>query len=177
MGCSKGNTMQKINKKDFYPVQRGWFAGHLYNKMINNKDIIVLTGDLGYGQFDKIRKDFPKRFINTGAAEQTLLDIAVGLALAGKIPVVYTITSFYLRAAEAISLYLNGEKINVKMVGGGRDDDYKHDGPSHMAYQAQDFIKSMKNIKNYYPETNEEVLTMMDEMLESKSPSFISVRR
>jgi len=169
--------MKKILKKDFYPVQRGWFAGHLYNKMIDNKDIIVLTGDLGYGQFDKIRDDFPDRFYNVGASEFSMLGIAVGLALSGKVPVVYTITSFYLRAAEIISLYLNGEKINVKMIGGGRDDDYSHDGPSHMAYASQDYIKSMKNIKNYYPETNEQVLTMMDEMLESNQPSFISVKR
>jgi len=166
-----------IKQKDFYPSQRGWFAGHLYNKMEKNEDIIVLTGDLGWGQFDKIREDFPDRFKNCGASEQALLDIAVGVALAGKIPVVYTITPFYLRGAETISLYLNGEKANVKMVGGGRDDDYKKDGPSHMAYQAQDFLKSQKNIKQYFPETNKQLLTMLDELLESKDPSFISVKR
>ena len=169
--------MKKIDQKDFHPSQRGWFAGHLYNTMISNPDIIVLTADLGFGQFDKIRADFPDRFYNVGAAEQSLLDIAVGLALSGKIPVVYTITSFYLRASETISIYLNHEKINVKMVGGGRDQDYAHDGFSHDCTPAQDFIKSMKNIQQFYPESNEELLTMMDELLASDKPSFISVRR
>lgn len=170
--------MNKLDQKDFHPSQRGWFAGHLYNKMIDNPDIIVVTADLGYGQFDKIRVDFPDRFINVGAAEQSMIDIAVGLALSGKIPVVYTITSFYLRAAEAISLYINHEKISVKMVGGGRDDDYSHhDGFSHDCTPAQDFINSMTNIRTYYPAVNKQILTMMDELLASDKPSFISVKR
>jgi len=169
--------MKPVDPKDFHQSQRGFFAGVLYNAMIDNPKIVVLTGDLGWGQFDKIRNDFSDRFINTGAAEQCLLDIAVGLALAGKIPVVYTITSFYLRAAETISLYINHEKLNVKLVGGGRDDDYKHDGPSHMGYAAQDFLKSMPNITQYYPQTTDEVVSMLHTLLSESSPSFISMKR
>lgn len=169
--------MKKVDQKDFYPSQRGWFAGHLYNKMIDDPNLIVVTADLGYGQFDKIRSDFPDRFINVGAAEQSMVDIAVGLALAGKTPVIYTITSFYLRAAEGISLYINHENINVKMIGGGRDQDYAHDGFSHDCTPAQEFIKSMSNIKSYYPETNEDLLKFMDEMFATDRPCFLSVRR
>jgi len=168
---------ERIRNWKIHPSQRGNFAFALYKEMVKNENIILLTGDLGYLQWDAIREDFPDRFINVGASEFAMLGIAVGLALEGKIPLVYTITSFYLRAAEVISLYLNGEKANVKMIGGGRDDDYKHDGPSHMCYTAQDFIKSMKNIKNYYPETNEEIPEMLSELLSSNDPSFISVKR
>ena len=170
-------TEERIKNWKIYPSQRGYCSYALYKEMAKNDNIILLTGDLGFGQWDFIRADFPDRFINCGAAEFSMLGIACGLALDGKIPIVYTITSFYLRAAEIISLYINHEKINVKMIGGGRDDDYAHDGYSHFCTPAQDFIKSMKNIKQYYPETNEEVLSMMVEMLKSDQPGFISVRR
>lgn len=169
--------MKPIDQNSFHPSQRGWFAGTLYNEMISNEKIIVLTGDLGYGQFDKIRADFPDRFINTGAAEQALLDIACGLALEGKIPFVYTITPFYLRAFETLRTYINHEKIPVRMVGGGRDKDYAHDGFSHDACDIQEFLNPLKNIVQHFPQEKEDVPTFIKQMIDLHQPSFISVKR
>lgn len=168
--------MTPLDPKTFHNSQRGWFAGSLYNEMISNQNIIVLTGDLGYGQFDKIRADFPERFINTGAAEQALLDIACGLALEGKMPVVYTITPFYLRAFETLRTYINHEKIPVHMVGGGRDKDYAHDGFSHDASDIKSFLDPLSNIQQFWPEEKEDVPQMIHDMLIDK-PTFISVKR
>lgn len=168
--------MQKIEEKDFHQSQRGYFAGCLYNTMIDNPDIFLLTGDLGFGMLDKIRDDFPKRFILCGASEQAMLGIAVGLALKGKIPFVYTISSFFMRAAETIGLYLHGEQIPVKMCGSGRDDDYKHDGISHFSYLTQDFVKSL-NIVQFYPQEKEEMQEVIKDMIENKKPSFVSLKR
>ena len=73
---------------------RGWFAAALHDEMEKNDKIWCLTGDLGYGMLDKIRDDFPKRFVNVGASEQLLLGAGVGLALSGQIPFCYSITTF-----------------------------------------------------------------------------------
>lgn len=169
--------MTPLDQSTFHQSQRGWFAGSLYNEMIKNEKIFVLTGDLGYGQFDKIRADFPDRFINTGAAEQSLLDISCGLALEGKIPVVYTITPFFLRGFETIRTYIDHEKIPVHMVGGGRDKDYAHDGYSHDASDIRDFMNLLPNIKQYWPDIIEEIPSIISEMLASNLPTFISVTR
>ena len=80
--------MPKQNK---FESQSGYFVDTLYDEMAKNKDIWCLTGDLGYGVFDDIKRDFLDRYINVGAAEQSLLDIGVGLALSGKIPICYSI--------------------------------------------------------------------------------------
>lgn len=162
--------------KEWHQSQRGYFAGALYEQMEKNPDIWVVTGDLGYGMFDSIRDTFPERFINVGAAEQTMLGVAVGLALEGKRVFCYTITSFYLRAAETISLYLSQEQIPVRLVGGGRDDDYKHDGLSHDASAAQDFLKDM-NVMKFSPKDKEDVPDIVKKMVTSDVPSFISLRR
>jgi len=144
--------------------------------MISNKDIWLVCLDLGFGIFDKHFRDFPDQTINTGAAEVAGLGLAVGLALEGRVPFTYTITSFYLRAAETIGLYLHGEQIPVKLVGSGRDKDYVHDGPSHDATLAQDYLRTL-SIGRLYPQTKEQVPNLVDAMVGDKFPQFISLRR
>jgi len=161
---------------NWHQSQRGYFAGALLEEMKKDPKIVLITGDLGFGQFDKIRDEFPDRFFNVGAAEQTALGVAVGFALEGYKPFVYTITSFFLRAAETISLYLEYENIPVRLVGGGRDDDYKHDGYSHNGTGAQKFIHSMNFTENY-PETKEQVPEITKYMVEHEEPSFLSLKR
>ena len=72
------------------------FAKILHQEMSANEDIVVLTGDLGYGLWDKIRIDYPDRFWNVGSSEQLMMGMASGMAMDGKIPFVYSITPFLL---------------------------------------------------------------------------------
>jgi len=160
----------------WHQSQRGYFAGALYEIMKRNKKIYLLVGDLGYKFFDKIFEKFPDRCINCGASEQAMVGIAVGLAQEGKIPFVYTITSFFLRAAETISLYLSAEQATVKLVGSGRDCEYKVDGRSHYAYRIESFI-GLLDIKGYWPHTKEDVPIAIGKMLESNCPNFLSLSR
>jgi transketolase len=161
-----------------HPSQRGYFADELHKQMEKNENIWVLTGDLGFGMLDKIRDDFPKRFVNCGASEQAMMGIAVGLALKGKTPFVYSITPFLLRRPyETIKLYLDGEKIPVHLVGGGRDKDYAHDGPSHDATDVKQLLMTLPNITQFFPEDKEMVPEMVKTMVKTNRPSFISLRR
>ncbi len=161
---------------DWHKSQRGYFAGALYDAMKEDESIYLLVGDLGYKVFDRHFEDFPDRCINCGASEAAMVGIAVGLALKGKKPFAYTITSFFLRAAETIALYLSKNQIPVRLVGSGRDQDYKHDGPSHDATAAQRFIADQK-ISEYYPKLLESVPQFLDDMIKQDVPSFISLRR
>lgn len=122
------------------------FARQLHELMAEDEDIILLVGDLGYLMFDAIRRDYPDRFFNVGAAEHTMMAMAVGLAMRGKKPVVYSITPFVLfRAMEVIRNYVDHESIPVVIVGSGRDDDYKDGGFSHYAGD-HDILKHFENI-------------------------------
>lgn len=158
--------------------QRGYFAYELYEQMKENKDIVLITGDLGYGMFDSIRDEFPDRFFNVGAAEQAMIGIAVGMAYQGKIPVVYSITNFLLyRPFEFIRNYINKEKLHIILAGGGRDKDYKEDGLTHWSEDAKQVLKCFPNIKQLWPESNEEAAIALDQGLEEKEPLFISLTR
>ena len=137
---------------------RGWFAYELYKQMANDERIWLLVGDLGYKTFDYIKRDFPERFINCGAAEQAMIGIATGLALSNKIPFVYSITSFLLyRPFETIRNYINHEKTPVKLIGMSRNRDYIHDGFSHWAEEDKEIMKIFSNIKALWPENKKEM--------------------
>lgn len=148
------------------------FFTQLYVEMQRNPDIFFITGDLGYGLADHIRNDFKDRFINTGAAEQTMMGVAVGLALNGKIPIVYSITPFLLfRPFETIRNYISYESIPVIMVGSGRDDDYKHDGFSHFAGD-DDIIKQLPNIVFIREDSFN-----LAEIISSREPTYLNLKR
>lgn len=170
--------MKSLDIKYRHDSMRGWFAYELYKQMAKDERIWIIVGDLGYGMFDYIRRDFPQRFINTGASEQAMTGIAVGLALQGKIPVVYSITTFLLyRPFETIRNYINHEKIPVKLIGSGRDKDYAHDGISHWALEDKKLLSILSNIKAEWPENKEELPKLVSDMIRSDNPWYINLRR
>jgi transketolase len=146
--------------------------------MKKNMNIWFVTGDLGYKFFDSIKNNIPERFVNVGAAEQSLIGVGVGLALEGKIPFVYSITPFLLyRPFETIRNYVNREKIPVKLIGGGRDRDYLDDGFSHWAEEDRKVMKIFKNIKSFWPEEKEDVPELVKKAINSRLPYYINLRR
>lgn len=170
--------MKKVYPGERHNSQRGWFAAELYEQMAENNNIWLIVGDLGYKMFDLHFRDFPKRTINTGAAEQSMMGLAIGLALSGKIPFVYSITTFLLyRPFETIRTYINHEKIPVKLIGGGRDKDYEHDGISHWAEDDKDIVKIFTNIKSVWPKTKEEIPLIVKDMIISKDPWYLNLKR
>lgn len=169
---------EKLNVSERHESMRGWFAYELHARMIENSRIWVVTGDLGYGMFDKIWRDFPDRFINVGAAEQAMMGVGVGLAIEGKIPVVYSITPFLLyRPFETIRNYLNRDGIPVKLVGGGRDKDYGHDGFSHWSEEDREVMALFGGIDCAWPETKEEIPELLNRQLYHPGPTYLNLRR
>lgn len=158
--------------------QRQVFFEQLYENMKTNKDIFLLVGDLGYGYADKIREDFPDRFVNCGAAEFAMAGIASGLALEGKIPFVYTITPFLIyRSFEMLRTYIDHDQIPVKLVGSGRDTDYAHDGYSHNAEDTKKILDTLPNINQLWPNDESEIEEMLNKMVNTQKPYFISLKR
>ena len=154
------------------------FAKLLYQEMSQNDKIHLITGDLGYGLWDDIRKDFPERFYNVGSAEQLMMGIAVGMAMEGKIPVVYSITSFLLyRPFELIRNYIDHEEIPVKLVGGGRDRDYGYLGFSHWADDDKKIMSSFDKIIQEHPNTQKELEIAFDKVINCKKPIYVNLKR
>lgn len=168
---------QKTMKQ--HDSMRGYFAYKLYQLMEKDESIYLLMGDLGYGAFDALREKYPDRCINCGASEQMMMGVAVGLALEGMIPVVYSITNFLLyRPYETIRNYIDYEKIPVKLVAAGRDFDYHIDGWSHHSPDAKEVLDLWKNIVQFWPEDKNKITNdYLESMIYNGKPSFISLKR
>ncbi len=102
----------------------------LYDRVSQDKRVIVLTADHGALWLTKIQKDFPKQYLNVGIQEQNMVNVAHGLALCGKLPVCYTINAFFMRAYEQIT-HVCKAKLPVTFVGVGAGYTYSTDGPTH----------------------------------------------
>lgn len=154
------------------------FFDYMYQVMLANEQVYLIFIGLGFPRLDEFRKAFGDRAINTEASEQTALDIAVGLAYAGKIPFTYTITTFYLRAMETLRTYIDHECLPVKMIGAGVGDEYSEmDGFSHEAGDVPFILSTLPNITQYHPSTTDAMKAMIDLTLQSKNPAFINIHK
>jgi len=157
---------------------RRTFADELLKHAKKDKDIILITFDLGYKMWDEFRDTFPNQFYNLGTSEFAGMGVAVGMALENKKVFVYSITTFLLyRPYEMIRNYISHEKIPVRLVAGGRDFDYHVDGWSHHSPEAKQVLNTLPNIIQCWPETKEEIPLLVKKMVENNKPTFISLRR
>lgn len=150
-----------------------------FGKLINtlasqDKKIVLLVGDIGFGIFDEFRKNYPKRFFNLGICEQTLIGSASGMALEGLKPWVYTITPFLIeRPFEQIKLDIDQQNVNVKLIGYA---DYPNLGPTHSELNARKLMGLFKNIKSFFPKDSTETEKFVYQAQRFKGPCFISLK-
>ena len=103
---------------------RDALLNNIHLKMDDDKRIFFVTADFGSPVLDRIRADFPDRFINVGIAEQNLINISSGLALEGYKVFAYAIAPFItMRCFEQlrVNLALLSEvrDLNVNLIGVG----------------------------------------------------------
>jgi len=169
---------ERIKNWKLHDSLRGVFGFELYKQMSENKDIVLIILDLGFGLFDAHREDFPDRAFNVGASEQAGMDIAVGMALSGKKVFIYSITPFLIyRAFETLRTYVDHEKIPVRLVGSGRNKDYEIDGFSHDASDLIPILNKLSNITQYFPSDKNEIPLLVEKMVATNQPQFISLKR
>lgn len=131
---------------------RNYFATSLYKKIKKNKKIILLSADIGNKLFDKIKKDFPKNFLNCGIAEPNLITFASGMSKAGFIPICYTITNFLIyKTIEQIRNDAIYNKNKLILVGTGSGLSYNHLGPTHHSLEDIGLLSNLPNINIFSP--------------------------
>lgn len=150
------------------------FGKYIYNLAKKDEKIYLLVGDIGYGVFDDFRRNFPKRFINMGICEQSLIGTSSGMALEGLRPWVYTITPFLIeRPFEQIKLDIDQQNVNVNLVGFA---DYPNLGPTHSELNAPKLMSLFKNIKSFFPKDSAETEDCVHKCYKNLGPNFISLK-
>ncbi len=128
-------------------TQRDSFWNKIYDLAKEDKDIIVLSADMGAPSLDKFRKDLPDQFVNVGIAEQNAILIASGLAKEGKRVFVYAIAPFItFRCLEQIRVNNSMMKISITVVGVGAGFGYEDSGPTHHMIEDIALMRSMPDL-------------------------------
>ena len=152
---------------------RRTFIAALCEEAKKNKDIWLLTGDLGFGIVEPFEDQFSDRFINCGIMEQTMMGVAAGLALCGKCVFVYSIATFpTLRCLEQIRNDVVHHRANVKIVAYGAGDCYQMLGFSH---RMDEDVAAMEAIGVYpvTPDTKEAVGRYTRNFCHEPGPAYL----
>ena len=70
-------------------TQRDIFISDLFELAKIDKDIILISVDMGASALDRWREELPDQFIWTGISEQHSINLAAGLSASGKKVYVY----------------------------------------------------------------------------------------
>ncbi len=116
---------------------RNMFANTFYEAGKQDDRLCVVVADISpAGSIAKFREEFPKRFVNTGVAEQIMIGMCAGMALRGLRPFAYTIATFTLfRPFEMVRDDLCYHNLPVTIVGIGGGITYSTLGGTHHAQE------------------------------------------
>jgi transketolase len=149
----------------------------IFDKAKKNKNIILLTGDLGYSLFDEFAQKLPNQFFNIGISEQNMIAVATGLAKEKKKVFVYSIGNFpSLRCLEFIRNNLCYHNLDVTIISCGTGYEYGQLGFSHHATEVLSVIRSIPNISIFNPATLKE-LKQIKRKIFLNQPKFLMVNK
>jgi transketolase len=144
-----------------------------------NPDVVVLSADVSNSDHSYMFEEaFPDRFFNVGIAEQSLVDVAVGLAYAGKIPFANTFAFlFATRALEMVRTHLCYGEANVKLMGAyaGLSDSF--DGPTHHSITDVAIMRSLPNMTVVIPGDPVALGKLLSQVAEWPGPVFFRLNR
>ncbi len=148
----------------------------IYTLMKQDKNVCLLTGDLGFSVLENIEREFPKRFVNMGVAEQNMMGTATGLALSGKKVFVYSIIPFAtMRCFEQIRDDICYNNANVTIIGVGSGLSYGILGCTHFALEDIAILRCLPNISIVSPCDGIEAVLAIDYIYSQSTPVYIRI--
>ena len=146
--------------------------------MKTDPNIFFASADFGSPVLDKIRADFPKRFVNVGIAEQNLINISAGLALEGYTVFAYAIAPFitmrcYEQIRVSLALLSEVRPMNVNLIGVGAGYSYVVSGPTHQCYEDITLMRALPNFRVLSPADHITAGAMFDQCVENVGPKYL----
>lgn len=114
------------------------------------------------------------RFIDTGITEQTMIGLAAGLALRGRVPVVHALAAFLtMRAFEFIRTDVGLGRLPVKLVGGVPGFLSDANGPTHQALEDVALMRGIPHVQVFCPADERDLVLGLPHVLASPQPVYI----
>lgn len=119
-------------------------------------------------------KQFPGRLVNVGIAEQSMVGMAAGLALGGKVAVTCNAAPFLIsRANEQIKVDICYNNTNVKLFGLNAGASYGPLASTHHAIDDLAVMRGFGNIQIFAPSSPRECRQIIDYAIGHQGPVYI----
>ena len=157
---------------------RNKFGKWVHRAVTDQRNIVLLSGDIGYGIFDELISDFPDNFINCGIAEQNMIGTAAGIAQQGLVPIVYTIIPFLIyRPFELVRNLIAHQNQKVILVGVGGGFVYDNLGFTHYAKEDLILASTLPNFNIFTPYDPKTAEKCFERALLAPNPSYVRLMK
>lgn len=172
----KPNTLSK--EVELVPTRDGFGQG-LIEAGEQDERVVVLCADLSEStRAAKFQEKFPKRFIQTGIQEQNMANVAVGLALSGKVPFVSTYAVFCPgRNWDQVRISGCYNNANVKYAGAHTGISVGPDGATHQAMEDIALTRVLPRMTVLVPCDAEETRKVVHASAELAGPVYFRFAR
>jgi transketolase len=159
-------------------AMRDVLLDRIWCAMMDDRNIFFVTADFGSPVLDKIRADFPDRFVNVGIAEQNLINISAGLALEGYTVFAYAIAPFitmrcYEQIRVSLALLSEVRPMNVNLIGVGAGYSYVVSGPTHQCYEDITLMRALPNFHVLSPADHVSAGALFDRCVNTRGPKYL----
>lgn len=160
------------------PTRNGYGDG-LVEIGARDTRVVVLTGDLAEStRAHLFQKHYPERFVECGVAEQNMMGVAAGLALAGKIPFVSSYAVFVPgRCWDQLRVSVCYANANVKVAGAHAGISVGPDGATHQALEDLAITRVLPNLTVVVPCDYEETKKTTIALAQMVGPAYFRFAR
>ena len=158
-------------------TQRDTFISNLFEQAKKDKDIILISVDMGAPSLDIWREELPDQFIAAGISEQNAINVAAGLSSSGKKVYVYFMASWVGRCWEQIRYSCAMAENPITILGCGVALGYAPAGPAHSPTEDIAYMRSINNIEIHSPANNHIAKSLVDLTLEKPKLRYIRLER
>lgn len=157
---------------------RNTLINEIHNRAKLDKNIIFLTGDLGYSVIENFQNELPDQCINVWIAEQNMIWIAAWLALSGKKVFCYSIVPFIvMRPYEQIRVDVCYQDLDVTMIWVWWWYAYWNLWWTHHWLEDINLMKWLPNMKILSPADKIEIEWSLEYIFNNKWPLYIRLNR
>ncbi len=143
--------------------QRDSFISRLFEIAVEDKDVFLISVDMGAPSLDRWRSELPDQFIAAGISEQNAINLAAGMSAAGKKVFVYFMASWVARCFEQIRYSCAMADNPITVLGNGVGLGYAPAGPAHEPTEDIAYMRSLCGIEIYSP-TNSAMATELADL-------------
>jgi transketolase len=143
------------------------------------EDVVALSADVSNSDFSwQFAEAFPERFLNVGISEQSLVDVAVGLAYTGYVPFANTF-AFLLatRALEMVRTHCCYGGAPVKLMGAYAGISDSFDGPTHHAITDIAIMRALPGMTIVSPADTTAVAKLLPQVADWPGPVYMRLNR